>query len=722
MTTFEPGTVIADKYEVTRVLGQGGMGIVLAATHRVLREHVAVKILLPALRDRPEVVARFEREARAGARIKSAHVARVSDVGKTEAGDSFMVMEFLDGHDFGAVLHERGRLPVDTAVDYILQACEAVHEAHTLGIIHRDIKPGNLFLARSQDGFEVVKVLDFGISTSADADNPSMTKANAVMGTGRYMSPEQLSGAAHADARSDVWSLGVVLYEMLTGTTPFEGETFPLVAAAILQGPYAKASVHRPEIDPGLDAAIDAALARRVDDRLASVRELASCLVPFGTDAARASLASMDRVTARATGAAMAAAPGPAANPTLPGSPNTSTGLEGNVPTLLPVTGPRPWRRTAALGGVALLAAGTLGWRLVHHDVAPSAVTASESPPSVVAVPSAEPAPPSSAVPSSPPPAVACATPTADEAPPVAGQRAPSIVSAGPAPSAKATSHCARGNLADCQAACDRNDFAACSELGRRYAIATDGTKDSAKAVVLYQRACEGGNANGCLNLGTMNWDGDGTERNDALAVRYFLQACQGGEATGCVYLSIAYEQQRGVPKDVAESYRYATLACSRGATQGCLRVGMAKITGQGVGKDIAAGLADLEALCTHRQAMGCSQLAAIYAGRQQPDVAADPVRRDDYLKKACDLGDKRSCDFAAQMRHNAHAEGQNGQANADYEAKCTAGQMLPCTLLAENLANGTGGNSDKARAKALFEKACNAGVQRACDDLKGAN
>jgi serine/threonine-protein kinase len=203
MTPVQEGEVLAGKYRVERVLGVGGMGVVVSALHLQLDERVALKFLLPEALANPEAVARFAREARAAVKIKSVHVARVSDVGTLETGAPYMVMEFLHGQDLSAVLRDRGPLPYPDAVEFVLQACEALSEAHALGIVHRDLKPANLFLITAADGSPCVKVLDFGISklTSPSASDPdyAMTKTQAVMGSPLYMSPEQMTSSRGVD-------------------------------------------------------------------------------------------------------------------------------------------------------------------------------------------------------------------------------------------------------------------------------------------------------------------------------------------------------------------------------------------------------------------------------------------------------------------------------------------------------------------------------------------
>ena len=292
----EPGQILAGKYLVEQVLGVGGMGIVVAATHLQLEQRVAIKYLLPSALMNPEVVERFAREARAAAKIRGEHVARVIDVGQFDDGAPYMVMEHLDGHDLARHLELHGPLPIEDACRFMLETCEALAEAHAGKVVHRDLKPSNLFLAKQPDKSAIIKVLDFGISKTGDTQSASLTKTSALMGTAFYMSPEQLTNPKAVDHRSDIWTLGIILYELLAGRQPFVGESIPEIIGAILSNRPESVRTLRPEVPLGLDAVIAQCMRSKAAERYPSVARLAAAIGPFAHPRDRFSIEISARV------------------------------------------------------------------------------------------------------------------------------------------------------------------------------------------------------------------------------------------------------------------------------------------------------------------------------------------------------------------------------------------------------------------------------------------
>jgi eukaryotic-like serine/threonine-protein kinase len=282
---LKAGAVLAGKYLIERVLGCGGMGVVVAATHIELRAPRAIKLPQPFGSDHEVSAERFLREATITARLTSEHVVRIHDGGKLPGGAPYIVMERLDGCDLGDLVQRGGRLPPEDAALYVSQACAAMEEAHALGILHLDLKPANLFLTVRSDGTPCVKVLDFGIARCAD--EPLAPARDRVEGSPAYMAPEQAMADRAIGPQADVWALGVILYELVTGRAPFRANTLAATFSHVLNREPAPAAALRPDLPPGLAAIISRCLNKSPDRRFADAAALRAALAPFAEAAGR---------------------------------------------------------------------------------------------------------------------------------------------------------------------------------------------------------------------------------------------------------------------------------------------------------------------------------------------------------------------------------------------------------------------------------------------------
>jgi eukaryotic-like serine/threonine-protein kinase len=390
--TLEIGTILAGKYRIDRMLGRGGMGLVVQAMHLQLQQPVAIKFLLPEVQN-ATVVQRFMREAQAAVRLRSEHVARVLDVGALEAGTPYIVLEYLEGTDLKGF--PRAQLGIGDLIDLVLQACEALTEAHALGIVHRDIKPANLFITSSLGGTPFLKLLDFGISKAWPTSD--LTGSQAALGTPAYMSPEQMRSSRGVDHRSDIWSLGVVLYELLQGVKPFESDTLPAVILKVVNDPLPKLTAAMPA---GLDAVVYRCLEKDPARRFQSIADLAVALAPYAQSSAQVAI-TLQR-TRSTGGLRLDMAPAPAPEPrAAPAMISTSDPVfSASVTT---ASRGRRWPIVAVLG--TLVGIGLVLLVFVRGEPAdpePSASSPSGATPHAVAPGVASPATPAEPLPGAP--------------------------------------------------------------------------------------------------------------------------------------------------------------------------------------------------------------------------------------------------------------------------------------------------------------------------------
>jgi len=278
------GTLIQDKYKVLRKLGEGGMGAVYEGEHTLIGRRVAIKLLHPELSERPTLVKRFQREARAATAIGNKHIVEVTDMGELADGTVFMVLEYLDGRDLLKDLHETGPMPFSRVVPIMAQVCSALHAAHAKGIVHRDLKPENIFLIEDDDNPDFVKVLDFGVAKfmSSDSNESSITRTGFAIGTSAYMSPEQAQGLKKVDHRSDIFALGTILYLLLAGRLPFQGETPLKVMMSICNDIPSPLSKYRGDLPDGIQTVIDIMLEKAPENRYPDCHAVMEALRPFG--------------------------------------------------------------------------------------------------------------------------------------------------------------------------------------------------------------------------------------------------------------------------------------------------------------------------------------------------------------------------------------------------------------------------------------------------------
>lgn len=761
---MDVGQVIDGKYELVRLLGAGGMGAVYEARHVRIGRRLALKVLHAKLAENAEMVARFVREAQAAAAIGSEHIVEVTDAGEAADGTPFLVMEYLEGRTLAQVLIGEGPLEPSRAVRLVSQAAAGLEAAHRAGIIHRDVKPGNLVVTRKADGAERVKVLDFGVAKIREAlptmagQSPELTGTAATLGTPYYMAPEQAWGSKKATAQTDIYALGVVLYEILTGNRPYQANTYNelIVRIATEEPPPPRRA--RPELSEALEAVILKAMAREPEARYASMAELARALEPFtagGAGLNATGSTSPERPSGRA--AKRREAP--------PASLELAPTLDASVPTAPGSTSGPGRRRLVAWLAVAGVAAVAAALGLAVHLGAVSGPGPAAGPvrgrvegsgerrghgPSAVTVAGRDAG--AAASDSGPAPADAGAV-DADAADADGDAGADADVACPPAMVATAGRCCWPGQTwsagaGQCvgRAACTggmawRGGTCACPEgqelLGEHccwpgqswseeaarcagparcdHGFRPSGEEacepDVGTALGRLIQGCQRGSMAACVGLGESLQDGRAADR--ARSVVLFRQGCDGGEARGCHLLGRAYQRGGVVPADPAGAAELFLEACVRGEAAAC--ADRAEIALEARETSRAAGL--FERACTARHVPGCVRLGELYS--RGAGVSRDEARAVELFERACTEGDAGGCAWLAWALDGGHGVAPDpAHAFALAQRACDAGEARACRLLGQLYLHGRGVIADATQAERYTRRACEGGETDACRDL----
>jgi serine/threonine protein kinase len=669
MPGAEPGGI--GRYQNLQRIGRGAMGTVYRALDPAIGRTVAIKVLLV---DDPELRARFQQEVRAAGTLTHQHIVSVYDYGESE-GRPYIVMEYIDGRSLADVLRDRFPLTLAHRLRLVQQLCAALDYAHAHGVVHRDIKPGNVMLDQHGD----LKVVDFGIAKLGEGQ---LTRAGNVLGTLAYMSPEQVEGGA-VDRRSDIFSVGVVLYELVTSRRAFPGDTASsLIRAIINEQPVAPTALV-PNLDPALDQIVTKALHKDPAQRYQTLGQMA-------VDLARVRIADSTVIPVehaptvlipRRTADHPTASTVPPATQSEPIAPaRVPSGKRGLViaaacviiaigagfwlARLMPITGRPPEPRTKSTGPSGPTIETT------KQTVTPPATTNVVTPPV-----------------DDPPKKTAKTIETEKPRPietthkvepvvhkPTAYEQAQALLSERPTPEQKST---AAGLL---QKACDDKEYAACLQAGLLYHDDFI-LKNLPLAVQLYQRACDGGNAQACNYLGVEYQRGTAVAKDEARAATLYAQSCEGGVVPACTNLGRFYRDGRGVPKDEAKARTIFVKACDSGGMVACADGGVLLIRGIGGPRDPDHAVAMLRQACDSGSPPGCGTLAAAY-------TRGDGV----------DQSDSRAAEL--------------------YQRACDAGGAPACNNLAGIYTSGSGVTKDLARAAALLQRSCDGSFADACQSL----
>jgi serine/threonine-protein kinase len=750
------GDVIDGKYALVRLIGHGGMGSVYEARHVRIGQRVALKFLHSRLGKNPEIVARFVREARAAAAVGSEHIIAINDIGEGPEGAPYLVMELVAGEDLASLIRRTGRLDAARTARIGAQVCRGLKAAHARGIIHRDLKPDNLMLTVREDGTEWVKILDFGVAKFRDAlaaGGGQLTGADSFLGTPQYMAPEQFGEAAAVDWRADVYSVGVVLYELLTGTLPFDGRALGELMTRIRTAAAPPLATVRPDLSPELARIVSRAMARDREARFQTMDDLAAALRPFGGEVAPLEVL----VTPTSAGPIETEAP-------------TMLSLAGGPPSL-PSRGPAPsvdapprrrawlWVLGAALVGAGAAAAGVaavvvfdLGGaprgRVVgtRADAAagagPEGAAGTGTPRDGVDVEAslADPHPAPDCEPGKVPAGGACCWPgqtrSRDSTRCLGAPTCPDgLVSRG--------RHCTcPGGRVKTQATAGRCCWPrqAWSAAARR-CVGTPDCPDHTfrrgeECVDL--PSCPLGQVASAATAGRCCWPGqtsapgatacagparcpvgftaagDACQPDAASPIGAKALACLGGSGPDCTNLGLDYHRGRDVPRDNRRAALLYDMACTRGEPLGCHNLGVMYENAQGFEQDFARAAALFKRSCDLGAALGCAGLGTAYhLGR---GVVQDYGRAAMVYGQAC----LRNEPFACNNLGLLHAEGTGvvqsfTKAAENFRRSCDFGNGSACCALAVLHLRGLGVAADEGQARDLLRAACDREEPWAC-------
>jgi TonB family protein len=684
-----PATI--GRYQVLDRIGRGAMGTVYRGHDPYIGRTVAIKVLHAFDED---LRARFLQEMRSLGTLHHPNIVTIFDCGE-HAERPFIVMEYVAGVTLASTIEPARPLALARALHIVGQLCTALDYAHERGIVHRDVKPANLML----DGSGGLKVVDFGIArVSIDA----ATQTGTVIGTPSYMAPEQIVGAT-IDRRTDIFAVGLVLYELLGSRQAFPGDgktAWQIMHAVVNDSPVPLSAVV-PDLPPPLERIVNRAIEKRAADRYHTLAEMAADLATVQRTLAAETL---PRPPARGVASSNTVAP------TVEAEPPAPTMLRQQAPPAAATRGSNassPGARRApiewTLAAITLLALAGILWTI---DTRRNTGTAKAVTPAATPVAGAA----AKAVVATPPaPRSPATTPAVDRSAPPPRDRARSATV--PAPTGEAATGAPARSGGTAPPAVGFYDQA------RLLLPPQSRTPDPPRAAALLQRACDDGDTRGCVDLADMLGSGGGIDRDEARAAALYRRGCDAGVGASCDKGGAMYLDGRGVTRDVALAASMLQRACDRGSGEGCNRLGVIYARGVAVNKDEARAVALYDKACAQAIGIACVNLGIAYQNGR--GALKDPARARAAYAKGCDAGYNWGCnDLARLVSRGEGGERDERSAAALFQRACDSGLPEGCNELGIAYARGAGVDRDEARAAALYQRACDAGTPAGCGNL----